>query len=183
MMPLTFQVVKRVHLSPLALNEKLKSDVPAKYGAVSAGRGPKKSNLGFFAAVAGQLALKFDAFMAIVIVPRQSRGIKFVIQLAKFEFHLSILRSPGFQITAMPIRLRLAMHGTRHRKIFHLVAINHSLRRDAKPAELLGIYNPHDRDIDNTRLVRWSVTRIHHWLSMGARPSKSVVKLLELVST
>ncbi|KIM48296.1 hypothetical protein M413DRAFT_440016 [Hebeloma cylindrosporum] len=80
----------------------------------------------------------------------------------------------------MPIRLRLAMHGTRHRKIFHLVAINHSLRRDAKPAELLGIYNPHDRDVDNTRLVRWSVTRIHHWLSMGARPSKSVVKLLEL---
>ena len=83
----------------------------------------------------------------------------------------------------MPIRLRLAMHGTRHRKIFHLVAINHTLRRDAKPAELLGIYNPHDRDIDNTRLVRWSITRIHHWLSVGARPSKSVVKLLELVST
>ena len=81
----------------------------------------------------------------------------------------------------MPIRLRLAMHGTRHRKIFHLVAINHTLRRDAKPAELLGIYNPHDRDTDNTRLVRWSVTRIHHWLSVGARPSKSVVKLLELV--
>jgi len=47
MMPLTFQVVKRV---PLALNEKLERDAPAKFGGVSAGRGAKKSNLGFFAA-------------------------------------------------------------------------------------------------------------------------------------
>jgi len=46
-MPLTFQVVKRV---PLALNEKLERDAPAKFGGVSAGRGAKKSNLGFFAA-------------------------------------------------------------------------------------------------------------------------------------
>lgn len=124
---------------------------------------------------------------SIVIVPRQSRGINFVIS-GEIRNPLTLNRptnglSKRQEITVMPIRLRLAMHGTRHRKIFHLVAINHALRRDAKPAELLGIYNPHDRDVDNTRLVRWSVTRIHHWLSMGARPSKSVVKLLELVST
>ncbi|KAF9481676.1 ribosomal protein S16 [Pholiota conissans] len=79
----------------------------------------------------------------------------------------------------MPIRLRMALHGTRHRKVFHIVAINHSLRRDAKPAELLGIYDPHDRDLNGVRLVRWSVDRIHHWLSVGAKPSESVVKLLE----
>jgi len=178
-MPLTFQVVKRVHLSPLALNEKIESDAPSKIGAV--GRGAKKSNFGFFVAGTVLVAnLRLRAMIVrrvqlcrLLIVPRQSRGIKF----GESPFH-SIQ-----EITIMPIRLRLAMHGTRHQKIFHLVAINHTLRRDAKPAELLGIYNPLDRDIDNTRLVRWSVTRIHHWLSMGARPSKSVVKLLELVST
>jgi hypothetical protein len=60
-MILTFQVVKRMwHLSPLALNEKLESDAPAKFVRVSAGRGAKKSNLCFFVVgtVAGQLALE-----------------------------------------------------------------------------------------------------------------------------
>ncbi|KAF8971482.1 ribosomal protein S16 domain-containing protein [Flammula alnicola] len=79
----------------------------------------------------------------------------------------------------MPIRLRMALHGTRHNKVFHIVAINNTLRRDAKPAELLGIYNPHDRDLNGVRLVRWSVDRIHYWLGVGAKPSQSVVKLLE----
>ncbi|PPQ62758.1 hypothetical protein CVT24_000452 [Panaeolus cyanescens] len=80
----------------------------------------------------------------------------------------------------MTIRLRMAMHGVRHRKIFHLVAIDSRLRRDAKPAELLGIYDPHNQDKQNPRVVQWSVDRIRYWLSVGATPSKSVVKLLEL---
>ena len=75
----------------------------------------------------------------------------------------------------------MAMHGTKHKKIFHIVAINNKLRRDAKPAELLGIYDPHDRDELNPRQVRWSVDRIRYWLSVGAVPSKPVAKLLELV--
>lgn len=82
----------------------------------------------------------------------------------------------------MPMRLRMAMHGHRHRKVFHIVAINGALRRDAKPTELLGIYDPHGADGPDARTVRWSIARIHHWLSVGAQPSKSVVKLLELVS-
>jgi len=78
------------------------------------------------------------------------------------------------------MRLRMAMHGPRHQKLFHLVAINSKQRRNARPAELLGIYDPHAADGRDARIVRWSVARIHHWLSVGAQPSKSVVKLLEL---
>lgn len=81
----------------------------------------------------------------------------------------------------MTIRLRMALHGTRHKKVFHIVAINNTLRRDAKPTELLGIYDPHTRDLNGVRLVRWSVDRIHHWLRAGAEPSASVVKLMERV--
>ena len=81
----------------------------------------------------------------------------------------------------MPIRLRLAMHGHRHRKVFHLVAIDTRLRREAKPAELLGVYDPHKME-DDSRVIRWSVSRIRYWLNVGATPSKSVLKMLELVS-
>ena len=81
----------------------------------------------------------------------------------------------------MAIRLRLAMHGRRHRKVFHLVAIDGGLRREANPTELLGIYDPHKKE-DDVRVIRWSVNRIRYWLNVGAIPSKSVLKMLELAS-
>ena len=81
----------------------------------------------------------------------------------------------------MAIRLRLAMHGHRHRKVFHLVAIDSRLRREAKPAELLGVYDPHKTE-DDARVIRWSVSRIRYWLNVGATPSKSALKMLELAS-
>ncbi|KAJ6575013.1 ribosomal protein S16 domain-containing protein [Mycena capillaripes] len=80
----------------------------------------------------------------------------------------------------MPMRLRLALHGRAHRRIFHLVAVNQRARRDAKPAEILGIYNPHVGPGDDHKTIEWSVDRIRYWLHVGAVPSKSVVKLLEL---
>ncbi|EIW86811.1 ribosomal protein S16 [Coniophora puteana RWD-64-598 SS2] len=79
----------------------------------------------------------------------------------------------------MAIRIRLAMHGTRSRRIFHLVAIDQRKRRDAKPAELLGVYNPHLDIGDKHKTVQWSVDRIKYWLGVGAVPSKSAVRMLE----
>jgi small subunit ribosomal protein S16 len=81
----------------------------------------------------------------------------------------------------MAIRLRMAMHGGTHKKIFHIVAIDSKLRREAKPTELLGIYDPHSGNGTNPRVVRWSVNRLMHWLGVGAVPSKPVAKLLQLV--
>lgn len=75
------------------------------------------------------------------------------------------------------------MHGTRNSRILHLVAINQRQRRNAKPIELLGIYNPHVCLDDDHKTVQWSVDRIRYWLNVGAVPSKSAVKLLELVSS
>ena len=82
----------------------------------------------------------------------------------------------------MPIRLRLALHGTRHRRIFHLVAIHRAQRRDAKPTETLGIYDPHMINGQTHKTIEWSVDRIRYWLHVGAVPSKSVSKLLEMAS-
>ncbi|KII93870.1 hypothetical protein PLICRDRAFT_101555 [Plicaturopsis crispa FD-325 SS-3] len=80
----------------------------------------------------------------------------------------------------MTVRIRFAMHGLRNRRIFHLVAIDLRKRRDAKPMELLGIYNPHLPLGEKHKTIEWSVDRIKYWLNVGAQPSKSAVKLLEL---
>ncbi|KAK7059052.1 hypothetical protein VNI00_001676 [Paramarasmius palmivorus] len=81
----------------------------------------------------------------------------------------------------MPMRLRLAVHGRRHDRIFHLVAINQRARRNAKPTELLGIYDPRVKPGGRDhKTMEWSVGRIRYWLDVGAVPSKTVVKLLEL---
>lgn len=81
----------------------------------------------------------------------------------------------------MVMRLRLALHGHRNYKIYHLVAINQKARRDGKPAELLGIYDPHLPLGVSEKKVEWSVDRIRYWLSVGAQPSKAAEKLLILV--
>lgn len=82
----------------------------------------------------------------------------------------------------MPVRLRLSLHGNRNSRIFHLVAIDLRKRRDAKPIELLGVYDPRLHLGQEHKTVRWSVERITYWLEKGgALPSKPVVKLLEWV--
>ncbi|KAF7436715.1 37S ribosomal protein S16, mitochondrial [Pleurotus ostreatus] len=78
----------------------------------------------------------------------------------------------------MPIRLRFQLHGNRHDKIFHLVAIDQRVRRDGKPAEMLGILNPRLQLGQEHKTMEWSVDRIKYWLSVGATPSKSVAKYL-----
>jgi|SRR5712672_1449526 len=82
----------------------------------------------------------------------------------------------------MPVRLRFSLHGNRNNRIFHLVATDLRKRRDAKPIELLGIYDPRLRLGQEHKTVHWSVERIKYWLEKGgALPSKPVVKLLEKV--
>ncbi len=84
--------------------------------------------------------------------------------------------------SVMPVRLRLSLHGNRNNRIFHLVAIDVRKRRDAKPIELLGIYDPRLRLGQEHKTMHWSAERIVYWLEKGgALPSKPVVKLLEWV--
>jgi len=78
----------------------------------------------------------------------------------------------------MAVRLRFALHGPRHNRIFHLVAIDQRRRRNAKPIETLGVFDPRLRPGEDTKTVEWSVDRIKYWLGVGAQPSKTVVKLL-----
>ncbi|OSX67349.1 hypothetical protein POSPLADRAFT_1107185, partial [Postia placenta MAD-698-R-SB12] len=82
----------------------------------------------------------------------------------------------------MAVRLRLAMHGPRHNRVFHIVAIHGTRGRNAKPIETLGKFNPRITPGETTKTVEWSVNRIRYWLGVGALPSKTVERLLALVS-
>ncbi|KAI0673420.1 ribosomal protein S16 [Trametes maxima] len=74
----------------------------------------------------------------------------------------------------------MAVHGVRNNRILHLVAVNQRQRRNAKPIELLGVYNPRLNPGENTKTVEWSVQRIKYWLKVGATPSKTVTRLLQM---
>lgn len=85
--------------------------------------------------------------------------------------------------TTMVVRIRLAMHGPRNNKFFHIVAMNAKQGRDAKPIETLGIYKPSADHPDGhkTKTVEWSAQRIKYWLGVGAIPSSSAMKLFTQV--
>lgn len=47
----------------------------------------------------------------------------------------------------MVVRLRLARHGTRNNPFYHIVAIQNTKARDARPIEKLGEYDPVPRPV------------------------------------
>ncbi|KAL1951552.1 hypothetical protein VTO73DRAFT_701 [Trametes versicolor] len=80
----------------------------------------------------------------------------------------------------MAVRIRIAVHGVRNNRIFHIVAVNQRQRRNAKPIELLGVYNPRLKPGESTKTIEWSVQRIKYWLKVGATPSDTVTELLQM---
>lgn len=81
----------------------------------------------------------------------------------------------------MTVRLRMSIHGRRNNRIFHLIAIDLRKRRDAKPIETLGIYQPSIKPGETEKRVEWSEERIRYWLNMGAQPSNAFQRLMNLV--
>ncbi|MDJ0600972.1 MAG: 30S ribosomal protein S16 [Crocosphaera sp.] len=71
------------------------------------------------------------------------------------------------------IKLRLKKYGKKREVSYRIVAINSASRRDGRPLEELGFYNPRT---DETRLnVPAIVTR----LKQGAQPTDTVRSILE----
>ncbi|KAJ1649555.1 37S ribosomal protein S16, mitochondrial [Dispira simplex] len=78
----------------------------------------------------------------------------------------------------MVVRIRFALHGTKRQRVFHIVAANCRTRRNSKPLEMLGKYNPLP-DATGTKHVELNLERTKYWLSVGAQPSDPARKLLE----
>ena len=71
------------------------------------------------------------------------------------------------------IKLRLKRFGKKREASFRLVATNSTSRRDGRPLEELGFYNP------RTKQTLLDTEAIRTRLSQGAQPSDSVRSLLE----
>ena len=74
------------------------------------------------------------------------------------------------------IKLRLKRFGKKREASFRLVVCNSTSRRDGRPLQELGFYNP----LDNPSTVDIDVEKAVSWLDKGAQPSERAQKILEI---
>jgi small subunit ribosomal protein S16 len=70
------------------------------------------------------------------------------------------------------IKLRLKRFGKKNQSSFRLVAVNSTSRRDGKPLQELGFYNP------TTKQSKLDADNIKKRISDGAQPTSTVKSLL-----
>jgi len=71
--------------------------------------------------------------------------------------------------------IRLSRAGRVHLPYYHIGVYNSRTRRDGRPVEELGFYDPKS----TKEPVRIDVERAKYWLSVGARPSATVATILK----
>ncbi|HEX2141591.1 MAG TPA: 30S ribosomal protein S16 [Candidatus Limnocylindria bacterium] len=74
----------------------------------------------------------------------------------------------------MAVRIRLARVGATKRPSYRVVAIDSRKPRDGRALEILGFYNP----LTDPATVQIDADKLNAWLSKGATPSETVVKLM-----
>ena len=75
----------------------------------------------------------------------------------------------------MAVRIRCQRFGRKKRPFYRIVAANSESPRDGKFLEILGYYNP----LTDPSTVKIKADRLKYWLSVGAKPSNTVAKLIE----
>ena len=71
------------------------------------------------------------------------------------------------------LKLRLTRIGRKKQPVYRLVIMEHTTRRDGRPIELVGYYNP------LTKESKFQVEKIQKWLSYGVQPTETVYQLLK----
>lgn len=74
------------------------------------------------------------------------------------------------------VKLRLTQTGTKNRKTYRIIAIEEGKRRDGKAIEILGFYDP----LVKPPKISLKRDRVEYWISVGAKPTPSVAKLLQV---
>ncbi|MDD3312988.1 30S ribosomal protein S16 [Pseudodesulfovibrio sp.] len=75
----------------------------------------------------------------------------------------------------MAMKIRLTRMGSKKRPFYRVVALNGTTRRDGRPAEFLGHYNPMVEPED----IQLDMEKVEKWLANGAEPSDTVRSLLK----
>lgn len=79
----------------------------------------------------------------------------------------------------MAVKLRLTRIGSKKRAFFRVVAANSDSRRDGRPLEFLGWYNPHS----NPAQIQIDTDKVQQWIDRGAQPTDTVRSLLAKIKT
>jgi len=72
----------------------------------------------------------------------------------------------------MAVRIRLARIGKKKAPFYRIVAVDQRAKRDGEYLENLGTYNPLTGEV-----VKFHAEKLQVWLSKGAIPSDTVVKI------
>lgn len=71
------------------------------------------------------------------------------------------------------LKLRLKRIGKKRSPFYRLVIMENTFRRDGRPIEELGYYNP------MTKQYKFNTEKIKKWLSYGVKPTETVFSLLK----
>ncbi len=75
----------------------------------------------------------------------------------------------------MAIKLRLTRLGSKKHPFYRVVAVNSTSRRDGKPLDFVGYYNP----MTNPAQINIDNEKAKKWLELGAEPSETVKSLFK----
>ena len=75
----------------------------------------------------------------------------------------------------MAIKIRLTRMGSKKKPTYRIVAVNSETRRDGRPLEFLGFYNP----MVDPAEFKVDTEKVQKWLDRGAQPSDTVRSLLK----
>ena len=75
------------------------------------------------------------------------------------------------------VTIRLARHGSKKSPFYHITVADRSAKRDGRFVERVGFFNPVAKG--NSEELRVDLDRVDYWLSVGARPSERVQKLIQ----
>ena len=71
------------------------------------------------------------------------------------------------------VKIRLTRTGKTHSACYRVVVIDQRARRDGRPIEEIGFYNPHSKEL------KINNDAANKWLSNGAQPSDTAKALLK----
>ena len=75
----------------------------------------------------------------------------------------------------MAVKLKLTRMGSKKKPFYRVVAATDETRRDGRPLEFIGYYNP----MTNPAEVKLDAEKVKKWLELGAEPTDTVRSLIK----
>jgi small subunit ribosomal protein S16 len=81
----------------------------------------------------------------------------------------------------MSVKIRLTRLGAKKKPFYRVVIANSTSPRDGKFIEIIGTYDPMLAK-ENENRIKLKQDRVSYWLSVGAKPTDRVAKLIKLAA-